>query len=375
MKCNSIEPERKSQSLTCETQLHSVLFMKFKVLLLAVTLVLLPLAAKAVRVPGLYEAEVPVTGQQANSRLQAIELAMKTVLIKLTGDRNAPGRADLAPLVKTAERFVQQYRYVEIPPGIADPLGAEIQLRLRISFNESNLDNALRDLGVQAWSRERPSILVWLAMEKDQTRKLLNPEEDPDYFSVINQQANSRGIVLMYPLFDLEDTSGLQASDIRGEFQGPVVKASRRYSPDTVLTGWIESPLDGIWEVRWTLSVGEDRESWMTQGSFPETVLTEGIDGVADLLATRFGKQTDTATSNTQMKILDVYTVEQYARVLGYLESLSPVSRVEVIEVNTGYIEFRLIAHGGEQAVLQAISFGRILEPVGGNNHLYRLLP
>lgn len=349
--------------------------MKINVLFLAVGVFLLPLSANAVRVPGLYEAEVPVTGQQANSRPQAIQQAMKAVLIKLTGDRNAPGRAELVPLIRTSERYVQQYRYVEIPPAIEAPPGAGVQLRLRISFNESNLDNALRDLGIQAWGRERPSILVWLAMEKDQARKLLNPEEDPDYFIVINQQASDRGIVLMYPLFDLEDTSNLQASDIRGGFQDTIVNASRRYSPDTILTGWIESPPNGIWEVRWTLYMGEDRQSSSTEGSFPEAVLTEAIDGVADLLAARFGKQTDTSTSNTQMKVLDVNTVEQYARVLGYLQSLSPVSRVEVIAVNTGDIEFQLTVHGGELAVLQAIRFGRILEPVSENNNLYRLLP
>lgn len=364
-----------SQSLTCVTQLHSVLFMKINVLLLVTHLVLVPFTAHAVSVAGLYEAEVPVTGQATSSRSQAIELAMKAVLIKLTGDRNAPGRAELVPLVKTAERYVQQYRYVEAPPAIADSPMAEVQLSLRVSFNESNLDNALRGLGIQAWGRERPSILIWMAMEKDQTRKLLNPEEDPEYFTVINQQANARGLVLMYPLFDLEDTSSLQASDIRGDFHTTVLNASRRYSPDTILTGWMESPLDGIWEVRWTLYTGETMETSMTQGSFPETVLLETVDGVADLLAGRYSKQTDVATSNSQMKVLDVYTSEQYAKVLGYLESLSSVSRVDVIEVNPANIEFRITAHGGEQAVTQAISFGRILEPVVGNPNLYRLLP
>ena len=364
-----------SQSLTCAAQLHSVLFMKIKELLMAAGLLLIPLTVQAVRVPGLFEAEIPVTGQQANTRVQAIEMAMKIVLVKLTGDRNAPVRPELVSIVKTAERYVQQYSYVEVPPDSADPLAAEIQLRLKISFDEVNLGNALRETGVQIWSRERPSTLVWLAIEKDQTRKLLIPEEDSDYFTTINLQSASRGTVLMYPLFDLEDSSSLQASDIRGEFQDTVINASRRYSPDTILTGWIESPLEGVWQVRWTAYFGEERHNWTTECSFAETVLAEGIDGLADLLATRYSQQSGTATGNTTIQVLDVYTVEHYTRVIGYLKTLSPVSRVEVVEVNPGNMEFRLTAHGGEQAVRQAISFDRILEPAATNNNLYRLLP
>jgi hypothetical protein len=375
MGCNSIEPEPMSQSLTCAAQLHSVLFMKIKELLLAALLLLVPLAVQAVRVPGLFEAEVPVAGQQANMRVQAIEVAMKMVLVKLTGDRNAPLRPELIPVVKSAEKYVQQYRYVEAPAKTDDPLADEMQLRLKISFDEANLGNALRETGVQLWGRERPSTLVWLAMEKDQIRKLLIPEEDAEYFATINRQSAARGTVLMYPLFDLEDSSSLQASDIRAEFQDTVVKASQRYSPDTILTGWIESPLEGIWQARWTAYFGEDTQSWTTEGSYAETVLAEGIDGMADLLATRYSQQSGAATGNTTIRVLDVYTVENYTKVLAYLKTLSPVSRVEVVEVNTGNTEFRLTAHGGEQAVRQAISFGRILEPATTNNNLYRLLP
>ena len=256
MGCNTIETERMSQSLTCAAQLHSVLIMKINLLLLAAVLTFVPFASHAVRVPGLYEAEVPVADQQANTRTQAIALAMKTVLIKLTGDRNAPVRPNLAPIINSAEKYMQQYRYVVVPPAFTDPLVAGVQLRLRINFEESNLNMSLRDAGVQVWGRERPSILLWLAMEKDQIRKLVIPEDEPLYYQVVNREADARGIVLMDPLFDLEDTNSLQSSDIRAGFQDVVINASRRYSPDTVLTGWIESPLDGIWEAKWTAYFG-----------------------------------------------------------------------------------------------------------------------
>ncbi len=349
--------------------------MKFKALLLVGSLCLLPMVALAVRVPGLYEVEVPVQGQQESSRQQAIELGMKAILVKLTGDRNASVRSELLPLIREAVQYVQQYHYVDAAVQASGEVEPESNLKLRISFDEVNLNDALRKSGVRVWGRERPSILVWLAMEKDQIRTILTPEQNPDYFSFLNQQSSARGIILMHPLFDLEDSSTLQASDIRGGFQDTIMNASQRYSPDTVLSGWIESPLPGIWEARWTLSTGGQTETWSTEGSFAETILTEGLDNVVDRIATQFVQQTDTTTTSMSMRILDITTVKQYASVVDYLQSLSPVSQVEVVAANPGNLEFRLTAHGGEQAVLQAINFGRILEPVDVNKKLYRLLP
>ena len=52
---------------------------------------LLPAAVTAVTIPDLYEAEVPLENAQPESLDNAYRTALGMVLIKLTGDRNAPG--------------------------------------------------------------------------------------------------------------------------------------------------------------------------------------------------------------------------------------------------------------------------------------------
>jgi uncharacterized protein len=226
---------------------------------------------------------------------------------------------------------------------------------------------------VNIWGSERPSVLVWLAMEDESVRKMLRLEEDPEYFSVIHQRARNRGIVLLFPLFDLEDTANLQVGDIWGGFHTQVTSASERYSPDVILTARIQSPIEGIWEGLWTAYVGGEAKTWSTEGSFPETVLNEGIDRVVDLLAQQFAGSTSQTAADVQMRVVDIVTVDHYARVLRYLNSLSPVSRVDIAEATQGVITFRISAHGGEQAITQAINFGRVLEPVDERNNIYRL--
>ena len=76
-------------------------------------LCLLPVCTNAVKVSGLYEVEVPVVDQTKENRKLAIDTALRWVLVKLTGDRNTPGRFALRPILRRAENYVQQYRYKE----------------------------------------------------------------------------------------------------------------------------------------------------------------------------------------------------------------------------------------------------------------------
>ena len=85
----------------------------------------------------------------------------------------------------------------------------------------------------------------------------MQPDISPEIFNEIEKRAKERGIILINPLFDLQDNSALRASDIWGRFHFSVRNASQRYYPDITLTGKIESPLPGIWEGKWTVYLKE----------------------------------------------------------------------------------------------------------------------
>lgn len=278
------------------------------------------------------------------------------------------------PVIDTAENYVQQYRYLEVT-GEDTVLNVKQELKIRIRFDELKLNNALRNLGIQVWGKERPSTLVWLAIEDEYSRRILHQEDDPEIFYTIDSRARSRGIVLINPLFDLQDHSSIRASDIWGGFNYSVKNASERYYPDLILTGKIATPLLGIWEINWTVFLNGSEHIYSTEGSYLESVLNEGINDVADIIASNYAQASMPEVGNIIIKVLDVISLQQYAKVLGYLQSLSPVSEVEILQVSAGNIEFNIYAHGGEMAIKQAINFGRTLEPVGENMNLYRLIP
>jgi hypothetical protein len=333
--------------------------------------------APALKVTDLYEAEVPIADQSPAARQQAVAVALRMVLIKLTGDRQAPESVSVGPLLTGAERYVQQFRYGEaVVPGAEPGSAPRKETRLWVRFDENALNRDLRDLGVPVWERERPSTLLWLVVSAEGGRNWATAEEHGSLLSVIDARAAARGVPLLYPLFDLEDSSAIGISDVWGGFTRPVLDASRRYAADAVLAGALESPVPGIWEARWIAYVGEETLKWTGEGDAPESLLEEGLDGMADLLAARYaGTRGAIEASGLAITVVNVVTVDHYARALKYLQSLNSVAEVQVSEVEQGSVRFSLRVHGGEAALAQAIALGRTLERIdGAQAGMYRLL-
>ena len=348
---------------------------KFKYILFCVSLCC-AINGQALTVEGLYEAEVPVPDQSAGNRKSGIAAALRSVLVKLTGDRNVFSRSAAIDIVKDAERYVQQYEYrsKQVLPQEFD--NTEKQLHLWVSFNSRALNDTLRNYSIPVWGQERPSTLVWLATQNDQRRKLISQDDKNSFIEILNQRATQRGIPLIYPLLDLEDTLVLKADDIWGGYSDMVQQASARYSSDAILTGSIEADQEGKWEGRWSVTLQGQTSSWITRGDLPTVVLDEGIDNLADVLAQRFapaGNSTHDAV--VEIIVEGVNDYEQYARVSEYLASLTSVTDVRVKTAESNKVTFELITQSGELALAQSIELGNVLESTVGAGRSYRILP
>ncbi len=193
------------------------------------------------------------------------------------------------------------------------------------------------------------------------------------YVEKMEVRATNRGIVLVHPLLDLEDTNQLQVSDIWGRFQDPVLAASGRYNANVVLAGRLEAISPELWEANWVAYIDEHAFTWVTQGNLAETVLDEGVDGLADTLAERYG-QAGTYSQSGEIEILvnDITDYNQYAKVLNYLESLNSVTKVEVKEVNQDSVIYLLTSQADAAVISRAVDLGQTLQQISTSS--YRLV-
>lgn len=332
--------------------------------------------AQAAIIPGLYESEVEVPDQSPESHKQGLANALQNVLIKLTGDRNVLGRQAVSEIIRQPEKYVQQYKYHNKPVFRENQLTLEQQLYLWVSFNEQSLDQALRNFDIPQWGKVRPSTLVWLLVQDNQSRKFIGLEDEAGYTNILQNQAQSRGIALLHPLLDSQDMSILKDADIHGGFIEPVTQASQRYSPDAILTGNVEHSDNGRWRAQWTLISGQEQKNWITESETVETVLQDGINQLADVLAARYVQSVAYGGQESGIDIIvnDINSFDQYSMVLKYLRTLNSVTNVNVKTIQTGSVTFLVAATGGELVVQRAIELGNMLQSMSGTGGPYRLI-
>jgi uncharacterized protein len=327
----------------------------------------------AIQVSGLYQATVPVADESVAKRNPAIKQALIQVLVKLTGDRNIRSSSSIASLIERPERFVQQFRYRHID-NTEEPVVQSTELL--VQFDETALNEGLRNYGLTIWGQERPSVLVWLAHEDNQVRRLVSFENSPEYLNMLDQGAAARGLSLLFPLLDLEDSSQISVSDVWGGFKEPIANASNRYQADVILTAKVIQVLPNLWESNWTAYINDQTMSWTSQGELAEIVLQEGIDEVADRIAAQYANTGSTIAEVIELMVTDIDDVDEYARALSYLESVQSITSVQVKRVTRNNVIFTLINRGGLAAIDQSIALGKTLELVSNNEQLtYRLLP
>ena len=337
------------------------------------------MAPRAVEVPGLYEAEVPVSSQEAAARENALGRALRQVFSKVSGRREVGSNPLLAAALDTPGRFVQQYQYRVAAPADASSSAREA-LRLWARFDADVVDGVVRDAGLPVWGRSRPALLVWLSIDTGGQREWVAADHAAGYVASMRESAARRGIPVVAPLLDLQDRAAVNTAETWSGFFDPLRAASARYGSEAVLVGRLRSPGASLWEARWTLLLEEGEQHWTTRSDLPELLLEAAAHDAADLLAARYASLADRqSTGRVDLVVTGVRSLEDYARALRYLGTLDEVERVEVDTVQAGQVRFRVEARGGRSAIRQIIAFGATLSPEGyadpGGALQMRLLP
>ncbi len=343
--------------------------------LLALALLLSAGLARAAEVQGLYQAEVPVSGQQPAERKRALRTALSQVLVKVSGGRAVTQDPGIARALQTPSQYVQQYRYRTVYPDSGD--GARPTKLLWAQFDRDAVNRLLREQNRPIWGKARPAMLVWLAVERDGRRVLVGSDDPSSVPTVLESRAAARGLPLVIPLLDLEDQSRLRVSDVWGEFTDSIVSTSKRYQSDVILIARAYELLPGLWEARWRLQMGQRALRWSTQSDVLDIALDEGIDRAADVLAEEFARIAEGGDSGAlDILVTEINSLGDYARALRYLGALDMVEAVQTIRVQPGEAWFRLTSAAGKEAVGEAISLGRTLSPVDTLPHWqFRLVP
>lgn len=329
----------------------------------------------AVPVDDLYVAEVLVASQSEAERIKGVKIGLARVLARVSGDLAVTNNSTIRRALSRAHEYYYQYGFE--PSDLTLEIGDETIAAqvLRVHFEPSSVARLLRSAAFRVWGSNRPSVLLWIAIETESGRELLSETSDSELVDVLEEHARRRGLPLLYPLLDLEDKANLSPAAVWGAFQHKIALASLRYQPESILSGRVYQGRDGEWFGHWSYRIGDDWRSFVSLSLRLDDLIADVIDRLSDRLAVIYG--IDSSRHNVWLRIAPVDELVDYVELTRYLENLTPVLVAFVEEVSGDEVLYRLSTEGQRQQLIELINLDRKLLLLSSSGQVleYRWLP
>jgi hypothetical protein len=263
--------------------------------------------------------EVDVRGEASDSALQD---AMRHVLVRATGRRDAATDASLSQLVSNARQYVTGTR-----PGA--------QGVTRIVFDGAAIEQAIAGAGRSVWDPERPFTIVAL-------NPPLGGTAAAEARTALERAAETRGLPISIAPVAVSDSSGAELT------REQLLQSVQRLGGDAVLVGRADNPTsNGQWQ--WTLHTDFASETFTG-------TLEAGVNSAVDALARVQDANFALTEIEALVQVNGVATLADYATVGRLLDGVPGVRRVNVAEANGAAVTFSVFVRGGAEAVDRALS-------------------
>ena len=255
-----------------------------------VWMAVLPLTCVSIEVDDLYVAEVLVPNESSAHLRAAGKAGLMQVLVRVSGD----AQLEEHPLVKKALRrpadYYYQYSFESTDRSLPVTGGKGPAQLLRLNFEPSAVARLLREAGLPVWGSNRPSVLLWIVISEGVDRRIVNETDVSEIVASLSVQAKSRGLPVLFPILDLEDTARISAAEVWGAFLKRIGQASERYEPDVVLTARIREE-SGRWVAKWSYRLDDNWFSVELGAMSISDLAKQLVDRIADELAARYSFQ------------------------------------------------------------------------------------
>ncbi|WP_354624773.1 DUF2066 domain-containing protein [Psychromonas sp. MME2] len=305
-----------------------------------------------------YQGYIVVENQ---NEAQLKSLALKQVLIKVSGNKEITALSDSNSLFQNINTMLSQYGYVNL--GSTRYFTAV--------FDKHKINQALTDMQQSIWGDTRPITLVWLISDGQGERKLVSDNvitsaSDNVLSQTLQNEQLNRGIKLQFPLMDLDDNLAISVSDVSGRFYGQIASASMRYNTNHFVVAQWQEDSTSMGTLTWQLVTYNEQNKQSrvlineeSRGS-KESLITAMIDKVADYYAGQYaisinpdGELSQTITVN------GITSLAQLTELTALLGNLLSVSSYSIAHVDVSTVTIDIQVNGG----LDSFKNGLLAQP------------
>jgi len=296
----------------------------FCLVLLAAMLVPPGAFARAVRV---YDVEIK--GEAVGP---AVQEAMRRVLVRATGRREAATDPTFTALITDAARYVQSSRKVSGGSTL-------------VTFDGAAVEQAISSAGRSVWGNDRPfTFVVFVPALNPQAVEAARPELD--------RAAEVRGLPINLAPVPVVDSTGAELP------REALLQGAQRLGGDAVLIGRADANPGNY---QWTLQTQFGSESWTGP-------LEAGPNGAVDALTRAQEATAGVAELEAIVQVTGVSTLNDYAAVSRLLESIPGQKKVSVAETNGSTATFNVLVRGGADTVDRVLGNSPRLQRSGNAN-------
>jgi hypothetical protein len=264
----------------------------------------------------------------ASEQPAAFQDAMRVVLVRATGRREAGTDPAFQALVADAARFVQIYRPARAGSGT------------QVTFDAAALERAIAAAGGSVWPRERPVALVVVVQPP--------PGADP---VVVRRALEDAGAARGLPL-RLVSASSAGLAGLPEVGADVALAAAQRLGADVALVG----RGDGAgW--RWAFHAPQQALDF-------EGGVAAGVDGAADALAAAALAVLAQPESDVVVEVRGVEGLADYAEAARLLAAATGVRFASLLESTGSQVSFRVRARGGADGLAAALAQSARLRPI-----------
>ena len=341
------------------THIRSFAFLTF--LLLTVT----ASSATAEQSIDLYRTQILVKSQSEEDRNAAISTSLANIVVRISGRRDSLKQPLIKRALQRSGPYLSSFSYGESDQILVQDEVEIVATELTLKFSASAVDALLRRAQLPFWPASRPSILLWLVQDDRVDGRLYST--DGDYLQVIKHTAGGRGLPLKQPLLDLEDQMRVSVDDLWNFNSDSIQAASKRYGADIVVVGRFSEISRGgqsRWFANWQIWRGDGDSLLETEGESVTATLREGVERVADDLASRYAiVMANSFEGALSLKLSGVGDFAAYAKAIDYLEALPMVISARPTYVSGQQLWLSLATEGDIELLLNTLQQGQMLLP------------
>ncbi|HIF73980.1 MAG TPA: DUF2066 domain-containing protein [Porticoccaceae bacterium] len=347
------------------------------------------------QVTDLYVHQVAVSNESDSERSRAFGEALSAVIIKVTGERRWLLHPTIERALDNAQDYVKAISYISeaielVQEASAAPQqnrdsrntqdnagGALVntpnllqevseQRYITVNFAAELIDQLLTDADIPVWDSNRPSVLVWMALQTESgERRLLTADNQPEIIRYMQDFALERGLPIIFPVLDFEDRQSLNEDQLWNLEESAIELASIRYGADSILSGRLHFTAGGELVGLWKFIFQDEADVFDGFDQDLQGYLYEPLDRVTNKLSSYFAIVPEESTEQfVRLRIEGINNLTAYSALLSYVSNLGLVQSVAAAELDGERLELELGLVGDVVQLYELIALDRDLLPI-----------